>query len=65
MDGPMNVRSSVRQMAKVILRPIQSAVRIRKQITILTFYLVGSGLITHLELIYASTRASIILLITV
>jgi len=44
---------------------IQSTVRIRKQIAILNFHLVSSGLITHLELIYASTRASSVILLTV
>jgi len=45
-------------MTKVILPPIQSTVQIRKQNTTLIFYLVSSGLVTHLELIYVSTRAS-------
>jgi hypothetical protein len=52
-------------MTKVILPPIQSTVRIRKQNTILIFSLVSSGLVTHLEPIYVSTRASRILVLTV
>ena len=43
----------------------QSTVRIRKHIAILNFHLVSSGLTTHLELIYTSTRASSIILLIV